>query len=196
MFWRNVSLPATCSHWFLARGFFYPEDGGNTFLWNVSSHKIYVALHPRRRHSSMNILFHTWTCIVMSSHSVMLMSSSNGLPCYQRQYSDNNFMVVWGNISNPFQDHSIVFFSQEKNNIVALKRVTVHSLSYLPTLDPVSCGSEWPSPLLPASVTQPVPHPTHLNTEAAGSVFPQKLIHLQECIVSQSKRPQSMQVRK
>jgi hypothetical protein len=25
---------ATCSHWFLARGFFYPEDGGDTFLRN------------------------------------------------------------------------------------------------------------------------------------------------------------------
>jgi hypothetical protein len=43
---------ATCSRWFLARGFFYPEDGGHAFLRNVSSHKIYTALHPRRRHSS------------------------------------------------------------------------------------------------------------------------------------------------
>jgi hypothetical protein len=42
---------ATCSRWFLARGFFYPEDGGDTFLRNVGSHKIYTAPHPRRRHS-------------------------------------------------------------------------------------------------------------------------------------------------
>jgi hypothetical protein len=28
---------ATCSSWFLARGFSYPEDGGNTFLRNVGS---------------------------------------------------------------------------------------------------------------------------------------------------------------
>jgi hypothetical protein len=43
---------ATCSSWFLASGFFYPEDGGDTFLRNVGSHKIYTAPHPRRRHSS------------------------------------------------------------------------------------------------------------------------------------------------
>jgi hypothetical protein len=30
---------ATCSSWFLALGFFYPEDGGNTFLRIVGSHK-------------------------------------------------------------------------------------------------------------------------------------------------------------
>jgi hypothetical protein len=43
---------ATCSHWFLARGFFYPKDGGDNFLPNVGSHKIYTAPNPRRRHSS------------------------------------------------------------------------------------------------------------------------------------------------
>jgi hypothetical protein len=31
---------------------FYPEDGGDTFLRNVGSHKIYTTPHPRRRHSS------------------------------------------------------------------------------------------------------------------------------------------------
>jgi hypothetical protein len=36
---------ATCSCWFLARGFFYPEDGGDTFLRNVCSHKIYTRRH-------------------------------------------------------------------------------------------------------------------------------------------------------
>jgi hypothetical protein len=30
---------------------FYPEDGGDTFLQNVGSHKIYTASHPRRQHS-------------------------------------------------------------------------------------------------------------------------------------------------
>jgi hypothetical protein len=47
-FRRNVSPPtsaaATCSRWFLARGFFYPEDGGDTFLRNVDSYtKVYGA---------------------------------------------------------------------------------------------------------------------------------------------------------
>jgi hypothetical protein len=48
----NLQSATTCSHWFLALGFFYPEDGGDTFLRNVGSHKIYMALHPRRWHSS------------------------------------------------------------------------------------------------------------------------------------------------
>jgi hypothetical protein len=39
---------ATCSRWFLFRGFFYPEDGGDTFLRSVGSHKIYTVQHPRR----------------------------------------------------------------------------------------------------------------------------------------------------
>jgi hypothetical protein len=36
---------ATCSRWFFALGFFCPEDGGDTFLRNVGSHKIYTAPH-------------------------------------------------------------------------------------------------------------------------------------------------------
>jgi hypothetical protein len=44
------------SNWFLVRGFFYPEDGGNTFLRNVCSLKIYTAPHPRRRQSSKIVL--------------------------------------------------------------------------------------------------------------------------------------------
>jgi hypothetical protein len=51
---RLVAEPAaTCWCWFLARGFFYPEDGGYTFLRNLGLHKIYTAPHPRRRHSSV-----------------------------------------------------------------------------------------------------------------------------------------------
>jgi hypothetical protein len=52
---------ATCSRWLLARGFFYPEDGGDTFLQNVGSHKIYTAPHPRRRHSSNSIVFSSFS---------------------------------------------------------------------------------------------------------------------------------------
>jgi hypothetical protein len=48
---------ATCSRWFLTRGFFYSEDGGDTFLRNVGSHKMYTAPHPRRRHSSLLLKF-------------------------------------------------------------------------------------------------------------------------------------------
>jgi hypothetical protein len=51
-----LQTAATCSRWFLVRGFFYPEDGGDTFLQNVGSHKNYTAPHPRKRHSSMIIV--------------------------------------------------------------------------------------------------------------------------------------------
>jgi hypothetical protein len=47
-----VQSATTCSRWFLAQGFFYPEDGGNTFLRSVELHNIYTAPHPRRWHSS------------------------------------------------------------------------------------------------------------------------------------------------
>jgi hypothetical protein len=46
---------ATCSRWFLARGFLYPEDGGDTFLRNLGLHKNYTASHPRIRHSSPSV---------------------------------------------------------------------------------------------------------------------------------------------
>jgi hypothetical protein len=43
---------ATCSRCFLSRELFYSEDGGDKFLRNVGSHKIYKAPYLRRRHSS------------------------------------------------------------------------------------------------------------------------------------------------
>jgi hypothetical protein len=50
VFW---GVAGSCSRWFFARGFFYPEDGGGTILRNVGSiDHIYTAPHPRRRHSS------------------------------------------------------------------------------------------------------------------------------------------------
>jgi hypothetical protein len=50
VFWDVAA--ATCSSLFLARGFFYPEAGGDTLFRNVGSHKIYTATHPRKQHSS------------------------------------------------------------------------------------------------------------------------------------------------
>jgi hypothetical protein len=53
---RGTSV--SCSHLLtlVPCEFFYPEEGGDTFLWNVSSNKIYTVPHPRRRHSSNIIL--------------------------------------------------------------------------------------------------------------------------------------------
>jgi hypothetical protein len=47
-----LQTAAICSCWFLALGFFYPEDGGDTFIRNIGSHKNYTAPHPRKRRSS------------------------------------------------------------------------------------------------------------------------------------------------
>jgi hypothetical protein len=49
---NGLQSATTCSSWFLARGFFNPEDEGDKFLRNIGSDKIYTAPHPRRRHSS------------------------------------------------------------------------------------------------------------------------------------------------
>jgi hypothetical protein len=40
---------------FFVRGFYFPEDAGDTFLRNVSSYKTHTTPHPRRGHCS-NIL--------------------------------------------------------------------------------------------------------------------------------------------
>jgi hypothetical protein len=53
-----TATAATCSRWFLARRFFYLEDGGDTFLRSVISfHRIYTAPHPRRRYSLNDNVF-------------------------------------------------------------------------------------------------------------------------------------------
>jgi hypothetical protein len=52
LFSTGTQSAATCSRWFHARGFFYPEDGGDTFFRKVGSHKKYTAPHPRKHHSS------------------------------------------------------------------------------------------------------------------------------------------------
>jgi hypothetical protein len=58
--YRLQLTAATCSRWFLARGYLYPEDGDDMFLQNVSSfHRIYTAPHPRRWHSSRKYISDT-----------------------------------------------------------------------------------------------------------------------------------------
>jgi hypothetical protein len=50
LFWDLAAT--TCPRWFLARGYFYSEDGGYKFLRIVGLYMIHTAPHPRRRHSS------------------------------------------------------------------------------------------------------------------------------------------------
>jgi hypothetical protein len=55
------SSAATCSRWFFDRGFFYPEDGGDTILRNVGSiDHIYTAPYPRIRHSLLLLCSFSW----------------------------------------------------------------------------------------------------------------------------------------
>jgi hypothetical protein len=49
--------------WFLASGFFYLEDEGDTFLRNVGTHKINTPPHPRKRHSTYYEVPH---CVIFS----------------------------------------------------------------------------------------------------------------------------------
>jgi hypothetical protein len=43
----SLQSAVTCSRWFLGRGFFSSEDGGDMFLRNVGLHKFYAASHPK-----------------------------------------------------------------------------------------------------------------------------------------------------
>jgi hypothetical protein len=70
--WTVASSLLATSRWFLARGFFYPQDGGDTFLRNVGSHNIYTVPHPRRRHSSV-------TAVKTSYPTEYLISSINSM---------------------------------------------------------------------------------------------------------------------
>jgi hypothetical protein len=66
MFLNNVSPPSSGQknrrvrnqrEQVAADGFFYPEDGSDTFFRNVGSHKIYTAPHPKRRNYSSIRIF-------------------------------------------------------------------------------------------------------------------------------------------
>jgi hypothetical protein len=57
------------SHWFLARGFFYTEDGGDTFLRNVGWHKLYT------ESQSKNGILHSHRCENLKSYRSSSISS-------------------------------------------------------------------------------------------------------------------------
>jgi hypothetical protein len=53
--WHHVDLVWTdiSEEHIRARGFFCPEDGGDTSIGNIGSHKIYMVPHSRKWHSLM-----------------------------------------------------------------------------------------------------------------------------------------------
>jgi hypothetical protein len=96
---RNLFLHI-CSRWFLARGFFYPEDGGDIFLRNVGSHKIYTAPHPRRRHSSSILADH-----LLGLHSVQFYQTT-------RHYIAENSHLPENLKSNSLNKYSVIIKHQ------------------------------------------------------------------------------------
>jgi hypothetical protein len=92
-----LSLLATCSCWFLAHGVFYPEDGGDTFLWNVGSHKIYMVLHPRRRHFSFKMVSNHCSPLILPNNVYNLRYWQHHKTDHKerKEKKDNQFHVVW-----------------------------------------------------------------------------------------------------
>jgi hypothetical protein len=66
----HLQTTATRLRWFLACGFFYPEDGGDTFFRNMGSQKIYTAQRHRKRHSSEEIILLGISSLLNESVSV------------------------------------------------------------------------------------------------------------------------------
>jgi hypothetical protein len=61
--WVYSTGGSVCSHLLTlvpCSRIFLPWDGGDTFLQNVGSHKIYTAPHPRWRHSSCFMVHWRW----------------------------------------------------------------------------------------------------------------------------------------
>jgi hypothetical protein len=105
----------TCSRWFLARGFVYPEDEGLTFLRNVGSHKILLAPHPRRRHSSKINLAKTWRQVVsFRPHNFIRGERAHGCPASLRVW--HPFILH----PTPFDPVSELFVGNSGANITAI----------------------------------------------------------------------------
>jgi hypothetical protein len=123
---------ATCSRWFVARGFFYREGGVDTFLRKVGSHKIYTAPHPRRRHSSF---LHKTYLPQRCPHKVWRTLGHRADGMYQsavtsvkscRKHSDQ--MCIWDR-RNSDRTHLYPDTTHRKLRIV-LKRKEFHLLGY------------------------------------------------------------------
>jgi hypothetical protein len=95
VFWDVCRLLATYLCRFLACGFFYPEDGGDTFLRNVGSHKIYTAPHPRRRHSSYSLLWNPQILLFQINFNGIFLSTLKSHRLSRPfRHSDYNFVCL------------------------------------------------------------------------------------------------------
>jgi hypothetical protein len=97
------SVSATCSRWFLARRFFYPEDGGNTFLQNVVSHKIYMVQHPEddtlhyiKVYVYFLVKFCTFGFILIKSATVFHFRSDYVISYVGLSYAESKYVFLTG----------------------------------------------------------------------------------------------------
>jgi hypothetical protein len=83
---------ATCSCWFLAWLIFNPEDGGDTFLWNIGSYIVYTVLYPGRWQFS----FHNYCCENLKSYKFTAVHCWTG-------NSNCIHMYIWRQSTNKWQ---------------------------------------------------------------------------------------------
>jgi hypothetical protein len=76
----SACLPAAC--WFLAQLILDPDDGSDTFLWNVSSHTDYTALYPSRmQHSSLPL----WEPQILDTHKCQVPHRHHTINCQRSE---------------------------------------------------------------------------------------------------------------
>jgi hypothetical protein len=122
---------ATCSRWFLARGFFYIEDGGDTFLRNVGSiHKIYTA--PLQWKPQ---ILHERSCLWMQGRHTRLLNSSHCWFGYTHElpkYSSLGYMFCCEAGRNMYRSWRQTFWtwnsSESLRSVKSCTTITCHSL--------------------------------------------------------------------
>jgi hypothetical protein len=105
-----IQSAATCSRRFLARGFFYPEDGRRYVPPKRRFTKIYMAPHPRRRHSTFSYSTESQWVNVMEEflpprrflHQEWIRFGHLSPPCYspQQLFRSSVLVALWSNVRN------------------------------------------------------------------------------------------------
>jgi hypothetical protein len=116
---------------FFTHGFFYPEDGGNTFLLNFGSQKTYAGPHPRRWQSCKLFTFiNLCLCILTSkrhkrpwTYSLQKSASEHSSTCHCIHLLHNllNVLVQIANkmgLQKKLQQESVQFFDTQAPNVI------------------------------------------------------------------------------
>jgi hypothetical protein len=106
------------------------EDGGDTFLRNVGSNKIYTAPHPRRRHSPTSLHEfpgHTYNPLLQQS---WLIKARSFVKAVLDQSDSTVFVFVFVFVPVPPKQILIKLYSKSRWHIVQV----IHSLQSIPKL--------------------------------------------------------------